>query len=140
MYPSTRHATLSTLDGLFNDLFRPVLLDDPAPAPLALRVDVSETPQAYTLHAELPGVKREDIHVEIDGNEVSIAAEVKRETEAGEGEKWLRRERAGGKTTRRFALPAEVDEATAAAKFVDGVLTLTLPKKAPAASRRIAVN
>jgi HSP20 family protein len=139
MYPSTRYATLSTLDGLFNDLFRPAV-DDTAAAPLALRVDVREAPEAYTLHAELPGVKREDIHIEIDGNEVSIAAEAKREAEAGEGDKWLRRERAWGKAARRFALPAEVDEATATAKFVDGVLTLTLPKKAPAASRRIAVN
>jgi len=138
MYTSTRHATLSSLDGLLNDLFRPAA--DPAPASLGLRVDVRESPEAYTLQAELPGVQRDDIQVEIDGNEVSIAAEVKREAEPGEGERWLRRERTAGKAARRFVLPSEVDEGTAVAKFADGVLTLTLPKKAPAASRRIAVN
>jgi HSP20 family protein len=138
MYTSTRHATLSSLDGLLNDLFRPAA--DPAPAPLALRVDVRETPEAYTLHAELPGVKRDDIQVEIDGDEVSIVAEVKREAEPAEGERWLRRERAAGKAARRFVLPSEVDQGTAVAKFADGVLMLTLPKKAPAASRRIAVS
>jgi len=139
MYTSTRHATLSSLDGLLNDLFRPAV-DRAAPASLALPVDVRESPEAFTLHAELPGVKRDDIQVEIDGNEVSITAEVKREAEDSETEKWLRRERAWGKASRRFVLPAEVDEGTAVAKFADGVLTLTLPKKAPAASRRIAVN
>jgi HSP20 family protein len=139
MHP-TRYAALSGLDGLFNDLFRPAVWDEATAAPLALRVDVRETPEAYTLHAELPGVKREDIQVEIDGNEVSITAEVKREAEAKDGDKWLRRERAAGKAARRFALPVEVDEAQAQAKFVDGVLELTLPKKAPAASRKIAVQ
>jgi len=139
MYTSTRHATLSSLDGLLNDLFRPAV-DRAAPASLALPVDVRESPEAFTLHAELPGVKRDDIQVEIDGNEVSITAEAKREDGAGEAERWLRRERAWGKASRRFVLPAEVDEGTAVAKFADGVLTLTLPKKAPAANRRIAVS
>lgn len=139
MYP-THHATLSSLDGLFNEFFRPVLAwDNGAAETLPLRVDVREQPEAYTLYAELPGVKRDDIHVEIEGNEVTIRAEA-REAEAREGEKWLRRERTAGKAERRFALPVELDEAAASARFADGVLELTLPRKAPATSRKIAVN
>ena len=140
MYPSTRYVPLSGLDSLFNDLFGPVAAEDTARAPRALRVDVRETPEAYTLHAELPGVKREDIAVEIDGNEVGISAEAKPQAAPNEGDKWLRRERAFGKVARRFALPAEIDEANVVARFVDGVLELTLPKKAPAAARKIAIN
>ena len=104
-----------------------------------VKVDVTEKNGAYLVHAELPGVKKEDIAIEIDGDTVTIAAEVKRESEAKEGEKVLRSERFYGKTQRAFALPAEVDEARVEAKFADGVLELVLPKKAPSV-RKIQVN
>jgi HSP20 family protein len=85
-------------------------------------------------------VKKEDIAVEIEGNEVALSAQTRRETEQKDGDKWLRTERFFGKSARRFALPAELDESRAAAKFTDGVLELTLPKKASAVARKIEIN
>lgn len=140
MYP-TPYATLSTLDSILDEFFSPSTSHEATAAPvLPVRVDVREQPEAYTVYAEMPGVKKEDIQVEIDGDQVTIRAESRLETEAKEGTEWLRRERRYGKAERRFALPAEVDEATATAKLADGVLELVLPKKAPAASRKITVN
>ena len=140
MYAVTRSNGLaSDLDGLLNEFFRPAFVRGDRTEVAAIRVDVKETNDAYTVHAELPGVKKEDIAIEIDGDTVTIAAEVKREAETKDGEKLLRSERFYGKTERRFALPAEVDEARAEAKFTDGVLELVLPKKAPSV-RKIQVN
>ena len=130
MNPLTRYEPLvGRLDGLFNEFFRPAFVWDTAAAAetLPIRVDVKEDGAAYTVIAELAGVKKEDIHVEVEGNEVTISAETRRENEVKEGEKWLRVERYAGKTERRFALPQELDDAAAAAKFIDGVLELTLP-------------
>ena len=141
MNPLLRYEPLAgRFDGLFNDLFRPALVWEGSPETAAIRVDVRETPAAYTVQAEIAGAKKEDIHVEIEGNEVQISVEVKRETEKKEGERVLRTERFFGKTARRFALPQEVDEAKAEAKFTDGVLELTLPKKAAVAGRRVAIQ
>jgi HSP20 family protein len=140
MNPMTRYEPLvGRLDGLFNDFFRPALVWENNSEPLPLRVDVRETAEAYTVAAEIPGVRKEDIHVEIEGNEVTISAETKREAPK-EGEKSLRTERFFGKTARRFALPQDLDEAKAAAKFTDGVLELTLPKKAAVTGRKIEIN
>ena len=142
MYALSRYEPLvGRLDGLFNELLRPgFALDAGAAAePLPLRVDVKETADAYVLTAELPGVKKEGIAVEIERNEVTISAETVRAA-AGEGEKWLRTERSYGKAARRFALPQELDEARADAKFADGVLVLTLPKKAVVTGRKLEIN
>ena len=138
----TRYEPLvNELDGLFNDFFRPAfVLDNNRVENTRIRVDVKETADAYTVHAEIPGVKKEDIAVEIEGNEVTIAAELKRETAPKEGEKWLRTERFHGKMGRRFALPQEIDETQANAKFADGVLELALPKKQAAAGRKVVVQ
>lgn len=137
----TRYEPLSgTLEGLLDEFFAPAAARAPSAAAPALRVDVKETPEAYTLSADLPGVKKEDIHIEVESNVVTLSAETRREAEAKDGEKWLRVERAFGKAVRRLALPQEVDEARAEARFADGVLALTLPKKAPAATRRIEVH
>ena len=107
--------------------------------PLALRVDVKEGPAAYTVVAEIPGVKKDDIHIEVEANEVAISAETRREAESKD-EKWLRVERAYGRSERRLRLPQEIDTAKAEARFADGVVTLTLPKSAPATARRIEVH
>jgi len=140
MNPLTRYEPLvGRLDGLFDEFLRPALVWENNAAP-QIRVDVKESPEAYTVLAELPGVKREAIHVEIEGNEVTISAETKREAEKKDGEKWLRTERFYGKTARRFALPQELDEGRADAKFADGVLTLTLPKKAVVTGRKLEIN
>ena len=142
MYAVTRNDPLASgLDSLLGELFRPALVRDNAPASaLPLRVDVRETPESYVVYAELAGVKKEAIEIEVEGNEVSIAAEIGSRREAGDGEKWLRVERFHGKTARRFALPQEIDETKADAKFTDGVLELVLPKKAPVTGRKIAIQ
>ncbi len=103
-------------------------------------MDVKEDEQGYAVHAEIPGVNKEDIHITIDGNTVSISAETKKLTEQKDGEKVLRRERYVGRVGRSFALENEVDEASASARYQDGVLELVLPKKAVAAAKRLAVQ
>ena len=138
----TRYEPLvGRLDGLFNEFFRPAFVwDNGAEAqPLPIRVDVKETVEAYTVSAELPGVRKDEIQVEIEGNEVTISAETRREP-ARDGEKFLRLERTFGKTARRFALPQDLDEAKAVAKFDLGVLELTLPKKAAVTGRKVAIE
>lgn len=129
------------LDDLFRGFFvRPVeYTGAPVESP-QMRVDVKEANDAYQVHAELPGIKKEDIHVHIDGPVVSISAERKQEKEVKEGERVLRTERYFGEVSRSFQLGADVDEAKASAKFNDGVLELTLPKKAPAQSKRLVIE
>ena len=105
-----------------------------------MKVDVAENGGAYTVTAELPGVKKDDIQVTIDGAEVTLTAEVKREKEVTQDERVLHTERVFGKVTRSFTLPQEVDEAKAEAKFRDGVLELTLPKKAAAARKQVTIQ
>jgi HSP20 family protein len=105
-----------------------------------MKVDVAEKNGAYTVTAELPGVKKEEIQVSIDGAQVTLAAEVKREKEVAQDERVLHTERTFGKVTRSFSLPQEVDEAKAEAKYRDGVLELTLPKKAAAQRKQIAIQ
>jgi HSP20 family protein len=130
------------VDDLFKGFFvRPVAYEGRAGEALArMRVDVAESNGAYTVTAELPGVKKEDIQVTIDGSQVTLAAEVKREKEISQDERVLHAERVYGKVSRSFTLPQEVDEAKAEAKFRDGVLELTLPKKAAAQRKQISIQ
>lgn len=99
-----------------------------------IRIDLAETDQAYTMKAEIPGAKKEDIKVAIDGNQVTLSAEVRQETEEKVGN-MLRTERYYGEQSRTFSLPQEVDDTQAVAKYSDGILELTLPKK-PGTSRK----
>jgi HSP20 family protein len=130
------------VDDLFKGfLVRPVAYDGRAGEALPrMKVDVAEQNGAYTVTAELPGVKKEDIQVTIDGSQVTLAAEVKREKEASQDERVLHAERVYGKVSRSFTLPQEVDEASAEAKFRDGVLELKLPKKAAAQRKQISIQ
>jgi HSP20 family protein len=105
-----------------------------------VKVDVTERNGAYLVHAELPGVKKEDIQLSVDGAQVTLSAEIKREKDVTEGERVLHTERVYGKVSRSFTLPQEIDEAGAQAKFADGVLELTLPKKAAAAKKQITIQ
>ena len=105
-----------------------------------VKVDVTEKEGAYLVHAELPGVKKEDIQLTIDGAQVTLAAEIKREKDAKDGERILHTERTYGKVSRSFTLPQEIDDAAAQAKFADGVLELTLPKKAAAQRKQITIQ
>lgn len=130
---------LDPLDDLFRGFFvRPVDMNTPATTP-SIRMDVTEQANAFVVHAELPGVKKEDIHVHVEGNQVSITAEIKQEKEIKEGERILRSERYFGQVSRSFQLAQDIDDAQAAAKFADGVLELTLPKKAASASKRLTI-
>jgi HSP20 family protein len=111
-----------------------------ATAPTQFRMDVTENDKEYQVLAELPGVKKEEISITISGNEVAVSAEVKHEKDIANGETVLRAERYYGKIERAFSLGQEVDEATAQAKYNNGVLELTLPKKTVAAARKLAVH
>lgn len=106
-----------------------------------MRVDISETEQAYLVQAEIPGVSKGDIKVSIDGNRVSISAERKNEREMRDaGGKVVRSEREYGQQYRSFVLPQEVDDAGAQARYQDGVLLLDLPKKEGTGGRQLAIQ
>ncbi len=105
-----------------------------------MRVDVVEAEGAYTVKADLPGVPKDAIHVDIDGNRVTIRAEIKRESEQKDGERVLRSERYYVAFARSFALTDEIDDEKAGAKFENGVLELTLPKKAVAGAKRLSIQ
>ena len=129
------------IDDLFKGFFvRPALFEGQPQMQMQIKMDVKENDNAYTVHADIPGVKKEDIHVSIDGNQVSISAETKMEKEEKEGEKVLRSERYSGKVARSFTLAHDVDEAKAQAKYNDGVLELTLPKKAASSAKKLAIQ
>lgn len=128
------------LDDLFRGFFvRPMELSNSPQATPAIKVDVAESELSYMVHAELPGVKKEDIHVTVDGNQVAISAEVKQEKDIKEGERVLRSERYFGKVSRAFQLAQDIDDDKAEAKFNDGVLELCLPKRLAAASKRLTI-
>lgn len=103
-------------------------------------LDVSETDQAYTVRAEIPGVKKEDIKVEVQGNRVSISAETRREDQQKQGERVVRSELYYGQQHRTFTLDHDVDDTKASARFVDGVLELSLPKKAPGGASKLQIS
>jgi HSP20 family protein len=129
------------LDDLFRGFFvRPVEMGGNVQQPPSIKMDVKEQGDNYLVHAELPGVKKEDIHVVVDGNQVSISAEVKQEKEVKEGDRVLRSERYFGKVSRSFQLGQEIDDSKAAAKFNEGVLELTLPKRAASPNKRLTVE
>ncbi|RPH62940.1 MAG: Hsp20/alpha crystallin family protein [Burkholderiales bacterium] len=138
----TRLSVYDPFAEVFPELFRGVF--QPAKASggdaLEVRVEVKESNGDYTVHAEMPGVKKEDINVQIDGNRVSISAEVKRESEKKEGERVLRSERYYGSVARTFSLASDLDEAKATAKFDNGVLTLTIPKKSAPSAKRLTIS
>ena len=123
---------------LFRRFMRPATLD--AEPMRDIRIDVDETEKAYTVRADIPGAKKEDIRIEVDGNRVSISAEVKKDYEEKKEGRTLVRETYRGSASRSFTLASDVDEASAAAKFENGVLELTLPKKAGDSRKQIAIK
>lgn len=141
-------SNIRLLDPSFGDNFEhamrrffPPSLFDGEVAQLKMRIDVTEGPDAYKVKADIPGVKKENISVSVEGNVVRIEAETKSEKEErGDGDKVLRSERQYGSISRTFSLAQDVDAAKVQAKYADGVLSLELPKKAAADARRIAVQ
>ena len=134
--------------GLFEDFLKDInpgfyvrpLHGDPLPTPGQMKVDVKENENAYTVCAEVPGVPKEDIHVSVEGNVVSLRAEVRQQDQQTEGEKVLRSERYFGSVARSFQLPSDIDASQCKAKYDNGVLTLTLAKKQGGNAQRLSIE
>ncbi len=140
-------ARFSPFDDAFDHLLRGFVVSPVRPlthednnTAVKFRADITENDKAFTVHAELPGVKKEDIQISIDGDQVAISAETRAEKEVKEGERVLRSERYNGKYLRAFSLGAAVDEEAASARYADGVLELTLPKKVAPAAKRVTIQ
>ena len=141
MVNSARYARV---DDAFNQLFRGFSVHPVTPqaqdTTARFLADIAESDKAYTVYAELPGVKKDDIQISIDGDQVAISAETRAEKEVKDGERVLRSERYSGKVYRAFALGCAIDEDAASARYADGVLELTLPKKAAPAAKRVTIQ
>lgn len=133
---------LERLDDMFPELFRrlgrPLQLSPEGPG--EIRIDVTENDKDYQVRAEIPGAKKEDIRVSVDGNYVSISAEVKKEKEEKSGGRVLLKETYYGSVSRGFSLAHEIDDKEVVAKLEDGVLKLSLPKREGARARAITVQ
>lgn len=105
-----------------------------------MRIDVTESERSYSVKAEIPGVNKEDIDVSIEGGQVTIVAEAKRETKKKDDEREICTERYYGRVYRSFSLPGDVDNTKASAHYENGVLTLTLPKKENGSSRKVTIS
>ena len=119
--------------------FRRWMSELPAVEPL-MKLDVTENGKSFNVKVDLPGVKKEDIGVEVEGNQVSITAETRKETEEKEGDTVIHTERYYGRQSRTFMLSSEIDRNAVEAKFADGVLSLTLPKTEAAKVQRITIS
>ena len=139
---------LSFLDSIFNDVMgtdcAPVLYHSGFSAP---KVDVKENKNAYTLEMELPGRTEKDVDIELDHDNLTIATvkeekkEEKKDSKDGkDGEKYILKERRTSSFTRRFTLPSDVDAESINANFKNGVLTISMKKKALAEPKRIAIE
>ncbi|MEW6353836.1 MAG: Hsp20/alpha crystallin family protein [Pseudomonadota bacterium] len=139
----TPFTPLARIDDVFDNFFegflRPVRADWQGAQPMRIKLDVSENDNAYTVRAEIPGVKKEDIQVTIDGDQVTISAEVARQAEKKD-EKVLYSERYYGKVYRSFTLGQDVDETNAEAKYDAGVLELKLPKKVATSAKKLTIQ
>lgn len=109
-------------------------------AEMGIRLDVQETDQAYQIKADLPGMKKEDIQVSVDGNQVTIEAKTAEEQEEKKEGKLVRRERYVGQQYRSFSLPQDIDDQSSEAHYENGVLALTLPKRTGGASKTLAIR
>ena len=131
---------------LFDEFFRDVspgyfvkpLHGDALPS--QIRVDIKENEKAYSVQAEIPGVSKEDIHVSLDGGVVTLSAEIRQQDSQASNDQVLRSERYYGAVSRSFQLPQEIDIGNAKARYDNGVLMLSLPKKAQASSSRLAIE
>ena len=130
---------LDPFETSFRSLMRPWRFEAGERAP-QIKIDLTEHEESYMVKAEIPGVKKEDIKVRIDGNQVTISAEVKKEKEERKGSRLLRSERQYGFASRSFALAADVDDSKADAKYVDGVLELKLPKRPTSSGRQLSIG
>lgn len=136
----TRFDPFWEMDDVFNKFMMLPVLREGMEAEPQIRMDVKEADGKYMIKAEIPGVNKDDIHVTIDGNRVSISAEVKKEKEEKEGERVIRCERSYGMASRSFNLADEVDQSKVQAKYNNGVLELTLPKKPGSSRKEVSIS
>lgn len=131
--------TLDPIDDSVRALMRPwrSALADVAPR---IKIDVSEQDSTYLVKAEIPGVRKEDIDVRIEGDQVTISAEAKVEKEEEDKGRVICKERREGYASRSFTLGCPVDGDHADASYKDGVLALKLPKKAATSAKRLAIQ
>ena len=130
---------LDPMEDAFRSLLRPWRADLAERAP-QIKIDLTEHEGDFAVKAEIPGVRKEDIDVRIEGNQVTITAETKKDKEEKKGGRVLRSERQYGYASRSFTLASAVDETKADAKYQNGVLELTLPKKAGSSSKRLTIG
>ena len=128
------------MDDLMRDFFSMPALRGREVQTNRIRTDISENDKSYLVHAEMPGVSKDDIKVSIDGNRVTISAEVREEKRGGDGDKLMRSERYFGQQYRSFTLPQEVDDGAAEAKYENGILELSLPKKAGGGAKQLTIQ
>ncbi|HXF66172.1 MAG TPA: Hsp20/alpha crystallin family protein [Burkholderiales bacterium] len=132
----------SASDDLVRDLFaRPfgmgsLLWGDSEP----FRMSIAENEHEYRVTAELPGARKEDIAVSVNGPEVTISAEIRNATEGAGQWSAVYSERLYGKLQRAFTLECEVDAEKAQARYADGVLELVLPKKEEQTRKRLTIH
>ncbi len=136
---AVRDPVFSAFDDLMRDFLAPRTAGN-APAVVKPRVDVVDRGTAFELVTDLPGVRKQDIKVQIEADRISIEAEPAPRAELKDGERLVFSERAPRRFARSFVLPNEIDDAAAQARFEDGVLTLTLPKRNASAPRAIAIQ
>ena len=135
-------ARIPGFDDFSTDFFRNFARLAPsfaADTPAQIKIDVTENDKGYEVRAVVPGAKKEDIRVSVDGNFVSISAEVHKEKEEKSGRSLLK-ETYFGSASRGFSVAHDIDEKSVVAKLEDGVLKLTLPKREGARSRTIAIQ
>ncbi|MFC5526360.1 Hsp20 family protein [Rhodanobacter ginsengisoli] len=135
----SRFDPVATFDDLFRGLTTRPMWRDLEASP-DLPIDVTEDAKAFHIKAEMPGITKDDIEVSVEGSQVAISAEVRRETKKKDDERELYTERYYGKVYRAFSLPSDIDSSKADARYDNGVLHLTLPKKSNGSMRKIAVN
>lgn len=139
LVPVTRRN--SDLNRLFDDTIERFFnTDAQANEAFSPALDVTESPQSWTVKLDLPGVAKDDVKIAIDGKQVSVEAEVRKNDERKEGDRVVYRERKVARYARSFTLPAEVDQSESGAKLDSGVLTLTLAKKRATQSAQLQVN
>lgn len=135
-----RFSPLEDMERMLDSVWQRPLLGGNLPDGSDLRIDVSEDANAYTVRADIPGVSnKDDIQVSIDGNQVSISAEIK-QSATNQASNQLCCERYYGQQFRSFTLGCAIDEGDANAKYENGVLELTLPKKAGTGTRQLKVQ
>lgn len=105
-----------------------------------IRIDLVENENEYSIRAEIPGVRKEDINVSVEGSRVSISAEARQEKKEMKSGKAIWCECSHGASYRSFNLDSEVDETRAEAHYENGVLELTLPKKTGGAAKHLQIK